>query len=116
MSIRAMSAVRMEVRSGVQKVEETSEVFQRIVSGSRHVADQIHAVSAVAAQMSASSEQVAASVAEMNHISQTTANNVKPVLNSTKEQFGSIEEIAALGEHMSLLNQDLQEKMSIFIK
>ncbi|MDF0752918.1 methyl-accepting chemotaxis protein, partial [Marinobacter sp. 71-i] len=72
-SMQAMSAVRVEVRSGVQKVEETSDAFQRIVSGARQVAEQIHDVSAVAEQLSASSEEIAASVAEMNYLSQATA-------------------------------------------
>lgn len=115
-SINAMSAVRTEVRSGVQKVVETSDAFKKIVSGARHVAEQIHDVSAVAEQLSASSEEIAASAAEMNHISQTTAFNVKAVLISTEEQLGSIEEIAALGEQLNLLNQDLQDKMSKIIE
>ncbi|SFB03528.1 Methyl-accepting chemotaxis protein (MCP) signalling domain-containing protein [Cohnella sp. OV330] len=111
-SMQAMSAVRVEVRWGVQKVEETSDVFHRIVSGARQVAEQIHDVSAVAEQLSASSEEIAASVAEMNHISQATASNVEAVLNATEEQLGSIEEIAALGEQLNLFNQDLGDRMS----
>ncbi|MGO4546394.1 methyl-accepting chemotaxis protein [Paenibacillus sp. 2TAB23] len=115
-SIRAMSDVRNEVSTGVQKVRETSNAFQKIISGARHVSEQIHDVSAVAEQLSASSEEIAASVAEMNHVSQTTALNVGTVLNATEEQLGSIEEIAALGEHLNLLNQDLQEKMSTLLE
>ncbi|MDG0791276.1 hypothetical protein OMP38_10630 [Cohnella ginsengisoli] len=72
---------------GVRKIEETSHTFHRIVAGARQVA-------------------------EMNHISQATASNVKGVLNATEEQLGSIEEIAALGEQLNLLTQDLGDRMS----
>nr|WP_276510114.1 methyl-accepting chemotaxis protein [Paenibacillus qinlingensis] len=115
-SIRAMMDVRKEVSTGVQKVTETSDAFEKILFSARHVTEQIHDVSAVAEELSASSEEIAASVAEMNHVSQTTAHNVGTVLNSTEEQLGSIEEIAALGEYLNQLNQDLREKLSKFLK
>ncbi|WP_274365178.1 methyl-accepting chemotaxis protein [Paenibacillus thermotolerans] len=109
LSIQSMEEVLKQVQVGLERVEQTSHTFSAIVGASRHVAVQIHEISAVSEQISAGAEQIAASVVEMMNISRTTASNIQSVTGTIDEQFEAIEEINTLSENLGKLNTELRQ-------
>lgn len=75
-----------EIQLGKNEVEQTYQLFEKIVESITIINAQLQEVSASSEQMSASSEQVTAALLEMTQLSGANAQQAKQVSNSTDEQ------------------------------
>lgn len=64
--------VTADVERGIEVTAEERKAFENIQVSTRLIVNQIHDISSITEQMSASSEEVAASVQEMSHVAQGT--------------------------------------------
>ncbi|MBP0723856.1 hypothetical protein J5Y03_01500 [Bacillus sp. RG28] len=113
-SVRSINLVKSEVKEGVQDVLKTREHFVEILHDMERVTEQIHEMSATAEEMSAGSEEVTASVAEIAEIAKLSAKNTYQVNAAIQEQLVSMEEIHVLTNHLVGIADELQSLMGKF--
>ncbi|WP_083675454.1 methyl-accepting chemotaxis protein [Paenibacillus borealis] len=106
--------VAEDVEQGMNLALEASDAFIQIEQSTRHVGEQIHEVSAITEQMSASSAEVAASVQEMAAISRAALDSFQSVTAATEEQLASMEEITASSAALSAMASDMQQQVERF--
>lgn len=106
--------VAEDVEQGMSLALEASDAFIQIEQSTRHVGEQIHEVSAITEQMSASSAEVAASVQEMAAISRAALDSFQSVTAATEEQLASMEEITASSTALSAMASDMQQQVERF--
>lgn len=114
LAAHAMAIGSIVVNSGVQTVTDSGLLFTSIMSEMAEVKSQVHEVSAAAEQMMASSEQITGSVEQLAEIAGVSSSNSHDVAAASEEQLASMEEISASAESLSVLVQDLLEKLSQF--
>ncbi|KAI7258678.1 hypothetical protein KC345_g10506 [Hortaea werneckii] len=103
-----------DVEHGMALTLEASEAFLQIEQSTRHVGEQIHEVSAITEQMSASSSEVAASVQEMAKIAKAALDSFQSVTAATEEQLASMEEITSSSAALSAMASDMQGQVERF--
>ncbi|MGE5626463.1 MAG: methyl-accepting chemotaxis protein [Actinomycetes bacterium] len=113
-SVEAMEKGKENVVAGHSLSIEAGELFNRILSSAELVAKQIDAVSLASQQLSASSEQVAASVNEMKKMAEQSAENSDHVTNITKQQLHSMDEISSASESLETTATELQQLIQKF--
>jgi methyl-accepting chemotaxis protein len=109
-----MARGQSEVAVSVTAVSESGELFEAITKGISKLNDQIQEVSATAQQMSASSEQIKEGVDQLAYIAGEASANSANVAAASEEQLASMEEISSSSEALSVMVQELLEKMSQF--
>lgn len=113
-SVEAMEKGKENVEIGHSLSVEAGELFKRILSSAELVAKQIDAVSLASQQLSASSEQVAASVNEMKKMAEQSAENSSHVTGITKQQLHSMDEISSASESLQVTATELQQLIQKF--
>lgn len=106
--------VAADVEQGMNLTEDASRTFAQIETSTRHVGEQIHEVSAITEQMSASSAEVAASVQEMAIIAKAALDSFQSVTAATEEQLASMEEITSSATALSGMAADMQQQVERF--
>jgi len=108
-SVHAMVRVTEEVGSGMEKMNEVGERFERIADTTGKVAAQIEDMSATSQQMAAGSQQIAATVQEMVRFAKESAVRAEEVAASSEEQTAAMAEISDSANLLSELAQELQD-------
>jgi len=98
-----------EAKKGMEIVEETGQVFARILTSAEKVSAEMEDVSASAQQLYASSEEVIASVEEMNQIAKEVASTSDAVNKSTSENYEFTQKIKGSFEELNQLANDLND-------
>jgi methyl-accepting chemotaxis protein len=108
-TIKTMHKGEEEVEAGVNGIHETGKALVRILNATRSVVDQVQEASAAAEEMSASSQQIAASLLEMERVSTQTANAAQEITAATEEQLASMEEIASSADTLSQMSEEMKQ-------
>jgi len=103
-----------EFEQGVTVVERTGSAFDRIVNTALTVAEQAQEASAAAEELSANSEQVYATLQELNHIARRTAEGSESISALTEEQIAMMEQIHHESESLSEMAQTLKAMIGEF--
>lgn len=113
-AIEVMESGTREVELGQKLIAEAGEAFTHILQAARHVAQQINDVSSASVQMSAGSEEAAASVAKMTQIAVESASNANEIASASEQQLASIQQIAATADSLSQMAQELSDVLKKF--
>jgi methyl-accepting chemotaxis protein len=107
-SSQSMDKVLHDVQLGVKNVYETGELFNRILKGTQHLAEQTQTVSSVSKKMLERIQEVSHSVDTMALIAQSSSENSMSVAAASEEQTASMEELSTFMESLNKLAQNLQ--------
>lgn len=107
----AMEAGMGEIRTGAALSMQAEEFFRHIVKQFRFVSDQIHDISSVTEQMSAGSEEVAASVVDIAHIAKSSSDGTANIHKLTHEQLRIAQEIADSADALSGLTDVMRRSI-----
>ncbi|WP_055106025.1 methyl-accepting chemotaxis protein [Paenibacillus ihumii] len=106
--------VAANVERGITVTAEAQNAFQQIQDSTRHITEQIHDVSAITQQMSASAEEIANSVKHISQTSQQSLDSFQSVTAATQEQLASMEEISSAADGLARMAADMQSKIEHF--
>lgn len=106
--------VTANVERGIAVTAEAQNAFQQIQDSTRHITEQIHDVSAITQQMSASAEEIANSVKHISQSSQHSLDSFQSVTAATQEQLASMEEISSAADGLARMAADMQTKIEHF--
>lgn len=113
-AVMAMNDGTREVKAGAEVVNAAGMVFREIVEMVSHVSNQVSESSAAIQQIASESQQIVGSVRTIDNLSKMSTGEAQNVSAATEEQLASIEEIAASGEALSKLAQELQAEVAKF--
>lgn len=103
-----------QIRSSADSVKKAEEVFAGITRQAVNVSLRLQETAAAAEQLSASSEEVAASVENMGHLAVRTAGTAQQVAASTEEQLVSSEDIRISSGELAGIAERLQSAVNEF--
>jgi len=110
----AMENGTKQMALGITSVHEAGQIFSVINSEVQRVNEQISEVSAAAEQLHASSIGVAATVEQFASNASSTMNDAAEVAAASQQQLASMEEVATSSESLSVMVQELMERVSRF--
>lgn len=113
-SNKSMAQVSVNVKSGLEVVQEAENKFNEILLFMEELANQIIDMAATTEEVTASIEEVSSTVSEISNVSNETSAHTQNVAASTEEQLVSIEEISLSANSLSHLAEELQEIISRF--
>ncbi len=113
-AVKAINSGSSEVQKGMGTVEKTGESFWAIFNAVDKVNHQIQEMSAIAEQMSAGSEEVAASVSALSNIAKDTVQYTQTMAAGSEEQMAIVEQISSSAAHLSKRASELQELIGKF--
>lgn len=105
----AMNKGSHEVQTGTVLSEQAEDYLTMIVERFRFVADQIHDISAATEQISAGSEEVAASVIGIADIAKASSDQTKHIRELTDIQLDVVKQMADSAIALNLMTQDMRE-------
>ena len=109
-----MSSVTENVVNGVTIIEQTGNSFTEILKSSNDVLGKIQEMSAVSAQIAASTEQVANGFNSVSSIAKNTSSRTYNVSALAEEQLATMEEIASSTEALTKLAFELNNQLTKF--
>ncbi|OCS87879.1 methyl-accepting chemotaxis protein [Caryophanon latum] len=116
--IRAMTSnmqqVSAKVQEGVTVATETGKSFEEILHTTSEVSNQIIGVSAVAEQMSASSQQMFATFETLQQAAATTTTNTMQSTTLVEQQTNMMHDITHSAQQLALLAEELNGEVSKF--
>ncbi|MEE1131710.1 MAG: methyl-accepting chemotaxis protein [Caryophanon sp.] len=116
--IRAMTSnmqqVSAKVQEGVAVATETGKSFEEILHTTSEVSNQIMGVSAVAEQMSASSQQMFATFETLQQAATTTTSNTIQSATVVEQQTSMMHDITESAQQLALLAEELNSEVSKF--
>ncbi|GFN31375.1 methyl-accepting chemotaxis protein [Paenibacillus xylaniclasticus] len=104
----AMQRSTIEVDKGQQLSSQLQNALADVVSMFRIVSDQIQEITAGTGQLSASAEQVGASISEIAHIAQQSADRMKLIGEQTDSQHERVQRVSQAAEHLNNMTSKLQ--------
>lgn len=108
-SVNSMNHVMDEVRSGLDVVHETGDIFEKIHVSIDGVAESIKQISFSAVEVSTAAEQASASIQEMESFAEAATDNAQNVANSSEDQLSSIEFLSTLISTLNEITPELEE-------
>ncbi|HJV46824.1 MAG TPA: methyl-accepting chemotaxis protein [Bacillota bacterium] len=108
-SVESMNSVIEEVKVGLEIVQQTGEIFEKILTSIAGVSDQIKQISHSAEEVSAGSEQASTSIQEMTIFAEEVTINAENVANNSVQQLDSVEFLASLISTLNGITLELQE-------
>ncbi|ANY65403.1 hypothetical protein BBD42_02145 [Paenibacillus sp. BIHB 4019] len=111
---RQMETSNTEVVAGLSVVQEAGASFSSIHSGIGTINERLHEVSAASEQLSAGSQEVAASIEDMESISRGSASRFEQVADASGLQLASMNEISSSAESLRQLSEELNALISRF--
>ncbi|TLS52725.1 methyl-accepting chemotaxis protein [Paenibacillus antri] len=97
-----------QVETGMSSVHETGRTFAEIALAVNHVDEQIQEISAIAEQLSAGSQEVAATAISAAELAQHTSSLAQVLASGTDEQSAAIEEVSASAIILSEAAKELE--------
>ena len=113
-AVNQMNSVTENVVNGVTIIEQTGHSFTDILKSSNDVLGKIQEMSAVSAQIAASTEQVANGFNSVNAIAQNTSSQTYNVSALAEEQLATMEEISSSTEALTKLAFELNNQFTKF--
>lgn len=113
-AVEVAQHTREEIAQGINEVQLTHILFEKIVSLINTINAQLQEVSASSEQMSASSEQVTASLTEMTQLSDDNAQRAQQVAATTIEQQQIMSEVKANVQGLTEVAIELQKESQRF--
>ncbi|WP_152394018.1 methyl-accepting chemotaxis protein [Paenibacillus guangzhouensis] len=110
----SMDQGKREFGVAAHAIQETSQVFARILEAGQRVVEQCQEAATVSEQISGSSREVALSIQEMERMSHQTAKASQTVSATTEEQLASMEEISHSSERLYQMAEELREMAGQF--
>lgn len=110
----SMEQVTLDVKEGLEIVEQTKENFTEIMEFMGNLTEQIEGMAQTSEILAAGTQEVATTVSEIQTISGQTSMHSQNVAASAEEQLASMEEIAASSQALSHLAEDLKELINKF--
>ncbi|MCE4048216.1 MULTISPECIES: methyl-accepting chemotaxis protein [Bacillaceae] len=110
----SMEQVTLDVKEGLEIVEQTKANFTEIMDFMQNLTEQIEGMAHTSEILAAGTQEVATTVSEIQNISGQTSMHSQNVAASAEEQLASMEEIAASAQALSHLAEDLKEVISKF--
>ncbi len=110
----SMEQVTLDVKEGLEIVEQTKANFTEIMDFMQNLTEQIEGMAHTSEILAAGTQEVAITVSEIQNISGQTSMHSQNVAASAEEQLASMEEIAASAQALSHLAEDLKEVISKF--
>jgi len=110
----SMEQVTLDVKEGLEIVEQTKENFTEIMEFMGNLTEQIEGMAQTSEILAAGTQEVATTVSEIQNISGQTSMHSQNVAASAEEQLASMEEIAASSQALSHLAEDLKELINKF--
>jgi methyl-accepting chemotaxis protein len=107
----AMKRNAEEVKSGETQSGKVREAFADIVEKFRMVTGHIQDISAAAEQLSASSHEVTASVADIAHIAKISNEQALHIQEQTEKQQHSASRVSAAAEHLNEVVRQLRDSV-----
>lgn len=111
---KAMHVGTEEMVKGLGSVNEAGQLFSLIHAEVEQVNEQISEVSAAAEELHASSIGVAATVEQFSENANSTMGDASEVAAASQQQLASMEEVATSSEALSVMVQELMERISRF--
>jgi methyl-accepting chemotaxis protein len=102
------------VELGMTVTGDAQTAFQQIEQSTKHIIEQIQDVSAITEQMSASADQVTASVARIADTSAKSQDAFQSVTAATEQQLASIQEIASAAEGLAKIANEMNGQVEYF--
>ncbi|MEF2968119.1 methyl-accepting chemotaxis protein [Paenibacillus sp. M1] len=102
------------VERGILVTEEAQNAFGQIEKSTKRIAEQIHEVSAITEQMSASADEIADSVAQISQTSSKSLDSFQSVTAATQEQLASMEEISSASNGLARMAADMHAQIEHF--
>ncbi|HWL24513.1 MAG TPA: methyl-accepting chemotaxis protein [Ureibacillus sp.] len=112
-SVVSMEQVIYEVKTGLEIVQNTGDIFDRIYQSINSVANQIKRISTASSDVSATTEEVAASFHEMKSFAENTSSTTQTVADASEGQLASIKDLSALITTLNTVTLDLQEQIQV---
>lgn len=100
--------LNVDVKEGLAIVNQTKETFKEIIEFMSNLTGQINDMAATSEEISASTQEVYATVSGIINISEQTSMHSQNVAASAEEQLASMEEIATSASALSNLADDLK--------
>lgn len=113
-SIEAMNKVNNEAEVGIDIVEKTGTLFLDILAATKNVHVKIEDISYTSDQMSASSQEITASIAQIAEIAKNTSTVLTGVAATSEEQLATMEEMNALSDNLLEVSDNLDQLVSVF--
>lgn len=113
-SVKQMNKVMIEVREGVNAVEEAGRAFEKILNSTKGVVNQIKEISVVSKEIAESSEEATASLLKVSEIADKVSTNTQSVAAASEEQLASMEEVVSATEDLNSKAKELQEMIDKF--
>ncbi|WP_309118167.1 methyl-accepting chemotaxis protein [Paenibacillus sp.] len=104
----AMETGVMQVETGMGSVRETGRTFAEIALAVNHVDEQIQEISAIAEQLSAGSQEVAATAVSAAELAQHTSSLAQVLASGTDEQSAATQEVSASAITLSEAAKELE--------
>ena len=114
-AVESMNQGTGEVEAGTTVITEAGQAFEKILASIQLVSGKMIEVSSSARQMAGTAQQVNASVASLDEISQKTSVNAQNVAGASEEQLATMQEIAFSATSLNRLSEELQEELNKFI-
>ncbi|WP_282939210.1 HAMP domain-containing methyl-accepting chemotaxis protein [Paenibacillus sp. RC67] len=108
-AVLSMDEGMVEVEGGLQAMSQAEETFSWIVNSSIEISRRVQEAAAAAQQMSASTEEVTATITSMGHIAEQTSGLAQTVAATTEQQLASIQEITSSATTLSGISEDLHQ-------
>lgn len=108
-SVKSMNSVIDEVKVGLEIVQQTGEIFERILTSIGSVSDQTKQISSAAEEVSAGAEQTSASIQEMTTFAEGVTVNAQNVAENSHRQLDSAEFLSALISTLNGITLELQD-------
>ena len=103
-----------DVRENVREVKEAGEKFRRIMGLVEELEGEIESVVKISEKVQKSCAETAAAVQEINEVSHTVQQKATDVSAVSEEQAASTEEIAAASQTLAHLAEQLQQGVQKF--
>ena len=113
-AVTSMQKGAEDVSEGIQVVKVADEGFEAINDSVQTLAVEIEDITAVSEQMSASAQQLLASMEEISSISQTSASNSESVAAASEQQLAVIQEVNSSIENLGTLAESLRNEVKQF--
>jgi methyl-accepting chemotaxis protein len=113
-AVIAMNEGTHEVKVGTEVVNRAGQAFKEIVALTGQVSVQVKDISVAMQQTASGSQQIVASVRDIDGISKDTAWQTQTVSAATEEQAASMEQIAASSRSLAKMAEELQDAIRNF--
>jgi methyl-accepting chemotaxis protein len=113
-SANAMTKVKEEVLTGIERVRETEINFDHILQSTTHIASQVQEMAATSEQMSAGAQQITASVFQVAEIARRSASASQGVASSAEQQLQATDGVKSSAQSLSEMTEELHLLLSQF--